>query len=131
MLPVEIDIYVVQETTATLDFQLKKYDSSSATWIAEDITSDSVKFTARDDFGGVVKISTKTNTAGQHTDAANGKTRFVLSKADLTIGDLTSSATWRYEVRRVVGGGTGDEVVYIRGKLKIDKTVGPGTVPAP
>lgn len=127
LLPVEIDISVVQGTTATLDFQLKKYDTATAAWVAEDITSDSVKFTAREDYGGTVKISTKTNASGQHLDAVNGKTRFVLSKTEIALADAASSATWRYEVRRVVGG-AGDEIVYMRGKLKIDKTVGTGTV---
>lgn len=120
LLPADIDLEIEQGADSTIEFQLKRYENS--TWINEDITNDTVEFTARDDFGGTTTIITKLNEAGEHAYPAEGRTRFKLTKAE-TISDAGSNVIWRYEVRRVVNG-TGDEIVYMKGKLTLAKTVG-------
>jgi hypothetical protein len=116
--PEIINIEVQQETDATITFQLT--DDLGA---GVDITLDSVKFTAKDDFAGTVKIATKTNAAGQHTDPVTGQTTFVLSKTDLVAAVDTEEETWKYEIRRVFAG-SGREVVYIHGDLILKPSVG-------
>lgn len=127
LLPAEINLEIEQAADSTIEFQLKRYDDVTATWVAEDITNDTVKFTAKDDFGGTTTITTKANDAGEHSTPASGKTVFKLTKEE-TDPDATSDVVWRYEVRRLING-TGDEIVYMKGKLTLAKTVGTGTVP--
>jgi hypothetical protein len=116
--PEIISIEVQQETDATITFQLTDEDG-----VGVDISLDSVKFTAKDDFAGTVKIATKTNAVGQHTDPLTGQTTFVLSKTDLTAALDTEEETWKYEVRRVFAG-SGREVIYIHGDLILKPSVG-------
>jgi hypothetical protein len=118
LLPADIDIYIEQGADSNLEFVLT--DSAGT---AVDITSDSVKFTAKDSWAGDTKIATKTNASGQHSDPSHGKTRFLLTKADTTTDDRTSNVTWRYEIRRVLAT-TNQEVVYMKGKLILARTVG-------
>lgn len=116
--PEVINLELQQETDATITFQLADGDGDGV-----DITNDEVKFTAKDDFAGTVKIATKTNGVGQHVDPTTGKTTFVLSKADLTAAVDTEEETWKYEIRRVFSG-TGREVIYIHGDLLLKPSVG-------
>lgn len=116
--PEIINIEVQQGTDATITFQLTDEDGA-----AVDITLDGVKFTAKDDFAGTVKIATKTNGSGQHADPTDGQTTFVLTKSDLTAASDTEEETWKYEVRRVFAG-TGREVIYIHGDLVLKPSVG-------
>lgn len=125
LLPAEIDLEIEQGADSTIEFQLKRYEDG--VWIDEDITNDSVKLTAKDDFGGTTTITTKVNTSGQHTSPTEGKTRFKLTKAETSTGDAGSNVIWRYEIRRVLA--NTDEIVYMKGKMTLAKTVGTGTVP--
>jgi hypothetical protein len=116
--PEIINIEVQQGTDAPITFQLTDEDGTGV-----DITNDAVKFTAKDDFAGTVKIATKTNESGEHEDPATGQTTFVLTKTDLTATSDTEEETWKYEVRRVFAG-TGREVIYIHGDLILKPSVG-------
>ncbi len=113
-----IDIKVLSETDNTFEFTLT--DSAGA---AVDITNDTVKFTTRDHREGTAKIATKTNAPGGHSDPTHGKTRFTLSKADLTLNPQTDPVTWIYEVRRIVAV-TLQEIVYVEGNLYVKPNVG-------
>lgn len=117
LLPVEVDIEVVQATDNWIEFQLKGKNGQ-----AEVITSDTVKFTAKTAIGGTVKISLS-NAPGAHQDPAAGTTRFHLSKTDLVTDDPTSQDSWVYEVCRVFGG-TNEEVDYIKGELRLMPRIG-------
>ena len=119
VLPVAVDINVTRGTDNTLEFTF-----TNAAGTAENLTGDTVKFTARDGYGATVKIATKTNTT--HTDPTAGKTRFTLSQADLTEAgaDVTRPIVWYYEVRRLVGGST-PAIVWFQGLLNLYPAVTP------
>lgn len=127
--PVEVDIYVEQESDNVIRFQLKKL--SGVTWVPEDISLDTVVFTVRDDFGGTLMFQYE-NEPADHSDGVNGYTDFALLRTDLDPGDRTSDYTWKYEVRRIIAV-TEEEIVYLKGKLKMMRTVGmdDDAVPAP
>ena len=116
--PEIIDIELQQGADAVITFQLT---DNAGTGV--DITLDAVKFTAKDDFAGTVKIATKTNTAGQHTTPGSGETTFTLTKSDLTTLTPAEEETWKYEVRRIIAG-SGREVIYIHGDLILKPSVG-------
>ena len=116
--PEIINIECQQGTDITITFQL-----TNNAGVGEDITSDSVKLTAKDGFAGTAKIATKTNGPGQHTDPATGQTTFVLTKTDTTTTESDSQVIWKYEIRRVFAG-SGREVVYIHGDLTLMPSVG-------
>lgn len=116
--PEVINIDVQQGTDNPLEFQLTDNDGA-----AVDITSDAVKFTAKDFYGGEVTIATKTNSTGEHSTPSDGKTVFVLTKTDLTTLTPDSQVSWYYEVRRVFSG-SGYEVIYIQGVLNLMASVG-------
>jgi hypothetical protein len=115
--PEIINIDVVQKTDATIEFQLT--DGAGA---AVDISNDDVKFTARTEFGGTATIATKTNGVGQHSTPGDGKTVFILTKANLTTVTPGDEVLWVYEVRRKFAG-TLREVVYIQGNLKLTPAI--------
>lgn len=116
--PEIINLEVQQGTDVTIEFQLT--DNAG---VAVDISLDSVKLTAKDGFGGTTTIATKTNGPGQHSTPAQGKSLFVLTKAELTTLTPDSEVGWKYEVRRVFSG-TLREVIYIHGDLLLMPSVG-------
>lgn len=117
------DMEVFAGTDNTIEVTLLNATTSAAI----DITSDDVKFTAKDALGGsVVKIATKTNSVGEHSDPTNGKTRFQLTKEELVLATATAQEAWWYEVRRVISGSS-DEVVYMHGQLRVKPSVGTGS----
>ncbi len=116
--PEIVHLDVQQGTDNAIEFQL-----TNNLGAAVDLTSENVKFTARDDFAGAITIATKTNGPGQHSDPANGKTIFVLTKTDLDTLTPDSQVTWKYEVRRVFAV-TNYEVIYIHGNLILEPSVG-------
>jgi hypothetical protein len=116
--PEIINLDIPQGTDHPLEFQLTDNAGN-----AVDITNDSVKFTAKEAFGGDVTIATKTNGAGQHTTPGTGKTAFVLTRDDLTTDEPDSQVTWVYEIRRVFDG-SNYEIVYIQGELRLMPSVG-------
>jgi hypothetical protein len=118
ILPATQDISVIRGTDNTIEFRL-----TDGAGTPVNITNDSVKFTVRTSAGGTVAVATKTNAAGQHFDPTQGKTRFKLTKTDLTETGVTSGLTrWSYEVRRIAAG---DEMVYIVGLLTLVPTSQP------
>jgi hypothetical protein len=116
--PEIIHLEVQQGTDVVITFQLMDDQGD-----AVNITGDTVKLTAKDDFAGTVKIATKINAPGQHVDPEEGMTRFTLSKANLTTPTPSEEEIWWYEVRRVFAG-SGREVIYIHGQLQIKPSVG-------
>ncbi len=116
--PEIINIELQQGADATIEFQLL-----NGAGAVVDITLDSIKFTAKDAFAGTVKIATKTNGVGQHSDPLTGKTIFVLTKTDLTTLTPAEEVPWVYEIRRVFPS-TGREVIYIHGDLTLAPSVG-------
>ena len=118
-LPTDCMIKVLSETDNAFEFTLT--DVAGAT---VDITNDTVEFTARDRREGTIKIATKTNAPGAHSTPASGKTRFTLSKTDLSLGTVPGDEQrWYYEVRRIVAV-TLQEIVYIDGQLRVKPNVG-------
>lgn len=118
-LPTTCKLSVLSETDNAFEFTLT--DDAGA---AVDITNDTVKFTARDRREGTIKIATKTNAPGGHSTPASGKTRFTLSKTDLSLGTAPDTPqAWVYEVRRIVAV-TLQEIVYIEGELYVKPNVG-------
>lgn len=119
--PEIINLEVQQGTDVTITFQLSDDDG-----VAVAITDDTVKFTAKDGFGGEVTIETKSNGPGQHEDPVDGTTTFVLTKTDLTTLTPTDQVGWKYEVRRVFAISL-REVIYIHGDLLLMPSVGIST----
>lgn len=116
--PEIVNIELQQGADYVIEFQLT--DNLGA---GVDLTNDEVKFTAKSDFAGTVTIATKTNGPGQHSTPADGKTKFTLTKADLTTLTPADAVVWKYEVRRVFAG-SGLEVIYIHGDLLLMPSVG-------
>lgn len=116
--PEIINIELQQGADAPIEFELT--DNAGG---AVDLTLETVKFTAKDGFGGTVMIATKTNAPGSHSDPTAGKSIFVLSKLDLTTLTPTDQSLWYYEVRRVFTGSL-REVIYIQGTLTLQPSVG-------
>jgi hypothetical protein len=116
--PEIINLEVQQGTDVVITFQLTDGDG-----VAVDISLDSVKFTAKDEFAGDVMIATKTNSPGQHEDPSDGQTTFTLTKTNLTTETPADEVTWKYEIRRVFAS-SAREVVYIHGDLTLKPSVG-------
>lgn len=115
--PSEIDLRMVAGTDASLLFTLT--DKNGA---AVDITADTVIMTARKDIAGDVVFSL-TNT--MHTVPAQGQTTFILPRATIAAAALVKGVTtWVYEVRRFIGGLSGDEAVHVQGELLVEAAVG-------
>lgn len=134
--PTEIDLVITRGADQSLAFRLTdrggRASSGAHPSVGDDdgevvdITLDNVKFTAKDKLGGTVKIATKTKVP-PHTDNTNGLTTVEIDKTEIDDeASATESVDWVYEVRRVIGGGTGDEVVHIAGKLTVEPVAGTG-----
>lgn len=122
--PDEVDIRIVRGTDNSIDFiLLNNLDASGGTPL--DITNDTVKFTARADFGegSTVKIPTKTNGPGQHEDPVNGRTQFTIARTEIDgEADEDQETVWFYEVRRIAAT-TLTQNVHLQGKLLITPAV--------
>jgi hypothetical protein len=115
--PEIVNLEIQQGTSVSIEVQLTRGGS------AVDITNDTIKITAKDEFGGVVTIPTKSIGPGNHTDPANGKTAFAWSKAETTTTTPKDEVDWKWEVRRVLSGSAA-EVVYMHGDLRLMPSVG-------
>lgn len=136
--PTPIDLVITRGADQSLAFRLTDRGGRAASGAhpsvgdddgdVVDISADDVKFTAKDVLGGTAKIPTKTNTtATPHTDPTNGLTTFAIDKTEIDDeASATDSVDWVYEVRRVIGGASGDEVVHIAGKLTVEPVAGTG-----
>lgn len=85
---------------------------------AIDITGDTVTFTVTSSLGGVV-VFAHSNPGGAHEDPTKGQTKFSVSRADMAAASSTSTTTWVYEIRRIVGG-SGDQHVHIWGRFVVE-----------
>jgi len=116
--PEIVNLEVQQGTDVSIEVQL-----TDGAGVAVNITNDTIKVTAKDAFGGTIKIPTKTISPGNHTDPTAGKTAFSWSKIETATSTSTDEVDWKWEVRRVLSG-SGAEVVYIHGDLKLMPSVG-------
>lgn len=124
-LPIKLDINIKKGTDQTLRFQLTDGSSLQGTGGNPiDITLDDIKFTAKDGYAGTCKIATITALAGTHPNPTNGEFLVALSSADTALASSNVTTCWLYEIRRVIGGGAGDEVVYMEGNLFVEPAVG-------
>lgn len=121
ILPTVIDITVVGGTDNFLTFAITKVGPDGLQ-IGENINDDTITFTAREFYGGPIKIATKTNAPGEHLDGAGGKTEFHLTRGDLASSDPSSEVEWVYEIRR--RDQDNYEYVHIQGKLILATSVG-------
>ena len=119
LLPTQIDLQVKRETDFTIRFQL--VDGSGQ---PQDISLDDVKFVAKGGFEGDVKIAQITSSAGGHADGPNGIVDIDITAANTSEASERTVETWKYEVRRVIGGGSGDEIVQVEGNFAIFPAVG-------
>jgi hypothetical protein len=117
LIPEPINIAIKQGTDAVIEFQLLRENLTPV-----DLTAHAVKFTAKDTFGGDVRIATKTNASGGHSVPVDGKTIFTITKTDTTTATPADEVTWVYEVRLVES--NGQESVYIDGELRLKPVVG-------
>ena len=123
LVPDKTDLEVFSNTDNVIEFQLLDATDPDNP-VPIDITNDDVQFVARDtEEGEDIKISTKTNTVGEHSTPASGKTQFHLTKSELSLTIPTQSETWRYEVRRIIAG-SNYEVIYIWGDILVKPQVG-------
>lgn len=122
LVPDPTNMEVFSDTDNVVEFQLLDATDPDNP-VPIDITNDTVKFVARDTHEGTEKIPTKSNGPGNHSDAVNGKTQFLLAKTELDLSNAGVTETWVYEVRRIIAG-SGYEVIYIWGDLKVKPQVG-------
>lgn len=115
--PQIVNLEVQQGTDVSIEIQL----TNGSTPI--DITNDTIKVTAKDEFGGIIKIATITIGPGNHTTPSQGKTAFTWSKVNTTTPTPKDEVYWKWEARRVLSGSAA-EVVYIHGDLILKPSVG-------
>lgn len=118
-LPSALNLFVARGTDNDLEFTIK--DSSGT---AIDITADTVTFTARQSLAGAVRIPTKTNAPGGHTDPLLGLTTFTIAKEEIDDEVAPCSDTiWVYEVRLISGAVGNPEFVHYQGDFTVKPTV--------
>jgi uncharacterized protein YccT (UPF0319 family) len=117
--PEVINLEVQQGTDVTLEVQLTNGSGAGV-----DITLDTVKITAKNEFAGTTMIPTITITPGNHTIPLSGKTQFTWTKAQTMTVTPQDLVFWKWEARRVFPSGL--EVVYIHGDLILQPSVGVG-----
>jgi hypothetical protein len=115
--PEVVNLEIQQGTDVTVEVQLTRNG------LPIDITNDTVKITAKDDWNGTTKIATKSLTPGIHTDPADGKTAFTWTRTETFSSTPKDVVIWKWEVRRVTSGSL-LEVVYIHGDLVLAPSVG-------
>lgn len=94
--PSKVDIELALGTDNEIEFILTDGLSDPV-----GLSDSNVIFTAWDSIGGTVKLGPKTNEPGDHTDAFNGKTSFVIDRTEIDDEpDSTTKTFWVYEVRR-------------------------------
>lgn len=122
-LPVRVDLEVKRGAAWQAAFAF-----TDAAGAAVSIAADDIHFTVRESLGGTERFH-KTSAAGGHTNGAGGVCTFSLTAAELTpAGEgVTTVVTWVYEVRRIVGGGSGTPYVWFEGTFTLHPGVGQGT----
>lgn len=118
-LPVAFDLNITRETDFTIRFKI-----TDAAGTPVNISADDVKFTVKGGFEGDVKIATKTSSAGAHADGAAGLVDFDIAGTDTQSASERVIDQWKYEVVRVVGAGSGPEVVHLQGNFNVYPRVG-------
>ena len=108
--PANVRMSVVRGTQAEFTVQLENDDGSNP-----DVTADVVEFTVAERKGGVSRL-TKTLV---NVTAAQGILSLTLTASDLSFTGIDPHATvvWSYAIRRQVGGGGTNEIVYIEGEF--------------
>jgi hypothetical protein len=120
-LPVEYDLQVTRGTDNTIEFTF-----TTAAGVAIDISADTVILTVRASLGST-RLVQLTNAPGSHSSPVAGKTRFTLTDTHLADASNASKLTiWIYEVRRYIGGLSGDQIVWFHGQLELHPTGGTG-----
>lgn len=118
--PTQTDLFMVRGTDINI---LVTIENTSG--VAQDITNDSVTFTARKGIAGTVLLE-QTNASGQHGPAPeDGKTIFTIADTATETSDFSAyeSTILHYEVRRIFQ--AGEEVVYLSGLLRVTATPTP------
>lgn len=117
--PACIDIRVQRGTDNDFEFILTDGEGDAVGIAADDVT-----LTIKDDFDGAVQHQ-QTSSAGSHLDADGGKVEFSIPRTDIDDeANPGSQTSWVYEVRRIIGGGAGDQIVHIKGEFTIEPSVG-------
>jgi hypothetical protein len=113
VLPVCVHLEIIRGTDVGFIFTLTDEDG-----VAQDITNDTVKFTAMDKAD--VRQIELTNGVGQHYSPSEGRTQFdiVASETDTVV--KSADVIWTYEVRRIYA--SGDEKVWFQGEFRISPT---------
>lgn len=113
--PVEFTMRVVRGTQIAFTVQLENDDGTNP-----DTTSDVVEFTLAEQKGGVTRL-TKTLV---NVTAASGILSLTFTATDLTFTGITAlkDVTWRYAIRRQIGGSGANEIVYIEGDFVLLST---------
>lgn len=122
-LPVARDILLKRGAAASLEFAFT--DSAGA---VVSIAADDIHLTIKDALGGTQTLH-KASLAGAHTNGVGGICTFAFTATDLTptgVG-VTAIVTWVYEVRRIVGGGSGTPYVWFEGAFVLHPGVGQGS----
>ena len=117
--PTQTDLFMVRGTDINI-----LVTSENTSGVAQDITNDSVTFTARKGIAGTVLLE-QTNASGQHTAPASGTTTFTIADTETETSDFSAyeSTILHYEVRRIFQ--AGEEVVYLSGLLRVTATPTP------
>lgn len=121
-LPVRLDLALKRGAAASIEFAF-----TDAAKVPVSISTDDIHLTVRDEPGGTQKLLLS-STAGTHTNGAGGICTFTFTAAQLTpagVGILELT-TWVYEVRRVIGGGSGTPYVWFEGEFVLHPGVGQG-----
>lgn len=123
-LPVQLDLSLKRGAAASLTFTF-----TDAAGVAVSIAADDIHLTVRESLGAAATKLHKTSAAGSHTNGAGGICTFDLTAAELTpAGEgVTTLVTWVYEVRRIVGGGSGTPYVWFEGAFVLHPGVGQGS----
>lgn len=118
------DLWVVRGTTQSLIFTLKEKGADDVTFVACDLTSETVKFTARTSLNGTI-VFEKTNEPGDHVDPTAGKTMFQVERTDLATLPTREYVTLVYEVRRITDASPAGHYVHAHGNLVVKLTAQP------
>lgn len=121
-LPVRLDLALKRGAAASIEFAFTDADG-----VAVSIAADDIHLTVRDQLGGTQKLLLS-SAAGTHTNGAGGICTFSFTAAQLTPASVgvSSTVSWVYEVRRIVGGGSGTPYVWFEGEFVLHPGVGQG-----
>lgn len=109
----QIELLLWRETDNLFEATLEDADGNPV-----NLVDSSVVMTVVDRNGGTVKFL-QTNTSADHTDAANGVTRFFIPRAPTFDGlEGTRAYTWKYQVVRIYTP-SGARNVYFWGDARV------------